>query len=194
VAQRVTPGATGAPRRRVGSGPTARELGACAALLLLLWVCAAGCESSAAPVFADAAARELGPDDFASDASADLGDALDAAEAPEEVALDADAPVGVGLPCLLLAPGCEAGLKCVPRFDGTGECRPVADPAAGAGEPCGRRGLDDCGAGHLCLSPDEVLGLRCFGVCDAATGAGCPEGVACSDRLPLLVETVGICF
>ncbi len=166
-------------------------------LLVLLTLAGTACQSDPGPVVAEVEGRDLGRDAFVPD---DVEDAADAGFEDVDLAdvdVTADAGVGVGDPCTLLdVDSCPSGLKCVPRFDGAGECRPLADPAVPLGEPCGRRGYDDCQAGALCVSPDEETGLRCFLACDADTDAGqtCGDGATCSERLALLVEPVGVCL
>jgi hypothetical protein len=162
--------------------------------LLIATLLAAGCQSSSEADLRDAEGRELGPNDFLPDLGEDAADIADAVDLTDASDAEDEAEIGVGRPCQLLQGDCDEGLKCVPSFDGTGVCRFLAAIPLAAGEPCGRRGLDDCEAGHLCVSPDADSGLRCFRICDAETGTGCLEATACSTRLPLLIEAVGICL
>lgn len=108
--------------------------------------------------------------------------------------------------CDMFDDTCPDGFKCVPWscddggiWSGTG-CFPVADNAAGLGDPCAMEGTpvsgcDNCGPGLLCWLPEpgELDQGTCIGAC-----MGSPNDPACEDDcaacLQLQPETVAMCL
>lgn len=155
----------------------------------LLALFLAACVNRADPVVSAGTPLDLGADVFLGD-----GGGSDAADtgAGEDLPSDADvAATGIGRSCRLFADDCPAGLKCAPGLDGRGSCVPAGE--LGEGSSCGAAGVDDCGAGLLCLDlreqPDSAE-LRCYRLCRTARD-DCPDATTCA--VSLGVSGAGVC-
>jgi hypothetical protein len=155
----------------------------------LLGLALAACVNRADPVVAAGTPLDLGADVFLGD-----GGGVDAEDlgGGEDLEAEADATAtGIGRACRLFGDDCDVGLKCAPGLDGRGSCVPAGD--LGEGSSCGADGVDDCGAGLLCLDlreePDGAE-LRCYRLCRTARD-DCAVETSCT--VSLGIPGVGAC-